>query len=286
MSALPFENWQADVRRWVQSRRGLSAKLADDVVLFFDHAFQNTRCPERAWFGVHSKVISLVVGGIFLASVSRSGEEPGLWLLLDQYPPEVEGVEYQPVKSTRGTIWPLTWAHSLSLAVIPKLLENNSIWESFGNATEKVIRSSRSAADRDSVQIRRNKVRLSDFYKKVPINLFPDELVEEKVFLEGAKKQVTVNAYERDPRARERCIEHYGARCFICDLSFGEVYGEIAEGFIHVHHIRPLSEIGSEYTVDPIKDLRPVCPNCHAVLHLNKPAFSIQEVIEFIRQKS
>jgi hypothetical protein len=37
---------------------------------------------------------------------------------------------------------------------------------------------------------------------------------------------------------------------------------------IHVHHLRPQSSIGKRYRVNPIADLRPVCPNCHMVLHL------------------
>lgn len=111
-----------------------------------------------------------------------------------------------------------------------------------------------------------------------------DEIEKESLIREGARYQVTVNAYERDPRARRQCIEHYGAKCCICGFSFGAVYGELADGFIHVHHLRPLSSIGVEYAVDPVKDMRPVCPNCHAVLHLRNPAFSIQEISEFLRK--
>lgn len=36
---------------------------------------------------------------------------------------------------------------------------------------------------------------------------------------------------------------------------------------VPVHHIKALSEINDLYEVDPIKDLRPVCPNFHLVLH-------------------
>jgi hypothetical protein len=286
VSTSSFDNWQASVQKWLQTRRGISDELANDIVSFFDRAFQNTRCPDRAWFGIHSSTVSLVVGGIFLAAVTRSGEDRGFWLLLDQEPPVIEGVEYRLVQSTRGSHFPLVWAHSSSLSVIPYLLANSLIWESFGDATVKILYSPRIASNRDSVQERRKKKRLSDFYRKAEVISFSDKIGEETVFREGAKYQVTFDAYERDPKARQRCIQHYGARCFICNISFGEVYGEIAKGFIHVHHLRPLSEIGSEYTVDPIEDLRPVCPNCHAVLHLRKPAFSIQDVIEFLRQKS
>ena len=101
---------------------------------------------------------------------------------------------------------------------------------------------------------------------------FPHPLVE------GAKYRITVNAYKRDPRARPLCIDEYGPMCIICGFSFGAVYGSVGEGFIHVHHVRPLSEISGEYEVDPVADFRPVCPNCHAVLHRRTPGFSIEEV--------
>jgi predicted HNH restriction endonuclease len=117
------------------------------------------------------------------------------------------------------------------------------------------------------------------------IQIFPDEVQEEMVFREGAMRQVLVNAYERDFGARTQCLAKYGDNCFICKFSFCTKYGKVADGFIHVHHLRQLSEIRKEYVVDPIKDLRPVCPNCHAVLHLRNPAYTIEEVVAFLRGK-
>ena len=106
-----------------------------------------------------------------------------------------------------------------------------------------------------------------------------DELDITQPLVEGARYRVTVNAYERDPRARQLCIHWHGTACVICGFSFGAVYGPAAADFIHVHHLRPMSEIsGKEYEVDPIEDLRPVCPNCHAVIHRRVPIFSIDEV--------
>lgn len=94
---------------------------------------------------------------------------------------------------------------------------------------------------------------------------YPDDVGSDCI--EGAKKTITVNAYERDPKARGRCIEHWGTKCTVCSFDFAARYGDLGAGFIHVHHLTPLSTIGQEYVVDPIKDLRPVCPNCHAMLH-------------------
>lgn len=97
---------------------------------------------------------------------------------------------------------------------------------------------------------------------------YPDEAnVESKTFPEGAKQTVQVNRYERSPEARAKCIEIYGTRCYVCTMSFEHTYGQFAKDFIHVHHINFLGVIKEEHEVDPEKDLRPVCPNCHAMLH-------------------
>lgn len=101
---------------------------------------------------------------------------------------------------------------------------------------------------------------------------------ESEVHVEGGQTRVVVNRYERNPRARKRCLQHYGPICQACDMSFGDTYGAIGEGFIHVHHLIEISTIGSEYEVDPINDLRPVCPNCHAMLHTRRPAYGIEEL--------
>jgi predicted HNH restriction endonuclease len=106
----------------------------------------------------------------------------------------------------------------------------------------------------------------------------PEELPTDQAFVEGAVHRVLVNSYERDPHARRRCIAHYGPSCVVCGFNFGATYGSLAEGFIHVHHLKPLSEIKSDYAVDPVADLRPVCPNCHAVIHLGGGCRTIEEV--------
>ena len=84
---------------------------------------------------------------------------------------------------------------------------------------------------------------------------------------EGAVKSVKVNKYERNPSARKKCIAHHGAVCAVCRIDFGTQYGGVASGYIHVHHVVPISSIKKTYLLDPIKDLVPVCPNCHAVIH-------------------
>ena len=78
------------------------------------------------------------------------------------------------------------------------------------------------------------------------------------------------------------CISHWGNKCSVCDFDFYEKYGEIGLNFIHVHHIVPISEIGRSYQINPITDLIPVCPNCHAMLHKSNKTLHIQELRELI----
>ena len=106
----------------------------------------------------------------------------------------------------------------------------------------------------------------------------PDEVSAQSKYVEGAVRSVVVNAYERNPVARARCIEVHGAVCAVCGFNFKSAYGEAASGYIHVHHLRPLATVNQEYEVDPVNDLRPVCPNCHAVIHLANPPYTLEQV--------
>jgi 5-methylcytosine-specific restriction protein A len=96
--------------------------------------------------------------------------------------------------------------------------------------------------------------------------------------MEGALRRVTANRFERNPSARRACIEYYGVSCVVCDFSFEKVFGLRGRGFIHVHHLSALAGRQGSYTVDPILDLRPVCPNCHAMLHQEDPPTSIDDL--------
>ena len=113
-------------------------------------------------------------------------------------------------------------------------------------------------------------------------NLDYEEIENPGELIEGAKKTLIVNQYERNPEARKQCIKAHGCYCSVCGIDFAEVYGKVGDGFIHVHHIVPLSSIGEDYVVNPIKDLIPVCPNCHAMLHRleNGTTLTVEELRE------
>lgn len=117
---------------------------------------------------------------------------------------------------------------------------------------------------------------------------FADELPTEDLeeLKEGIKRTILVNSYERNPKARQLCVEYWGLSCSVCEINFEKLYGEIGKGFIHVHHLIPVSQIGELYQVDPINDLRPVCPNCHSLLHKKNPPLKIEELKNMINPKN
>jgi 5-methylcytosine-specific restriction enzyme A len=103
---------------------------------------------------------------------------------------------------------------------------------------------------------------------------------EQRVYTEGTPNQVLITKYERNPYARKTCIDYYGAFCSVCEFDFEKHYGSLGKGFIHVHHLKQVANIGKEYNIDPIKDLRPVCPNCHSMIHKRKTPLTIEELKE------
>jgi 5-methylcytosine-specific restriction protein A len=115
----------------------------------------------------------------------------------------------------------------------------------------------------------------------------PEEIngEDEQNLFEGAKRQIYVNYYERNTIARKECINYYGAKCLICGFDFKKKYGEIGKDVIHVHHKKPLSEIGVDYKVDPVMDLIHVCPNCHLIIHKKKPPYKIEAVKEMMKNQ-
>lgn len=102
---------------------------------------------------------------------------------------------------------------------------------------------------------------------------------------EGGVKNVTLDRYERNPVNRELCLAANGYRCKICGFDFNAFYGDIGNNFIHVHHIEPISKMKTEYLIDPVKDLIPVCPNCHAMLHRCDPPLKPGELREIIKKQ-
>lgn len=113
----------------------------------------------------------------------------------------------------------------------------------------------------------------------VPIE---DEEPEQQGYSEGDARRTESVRYERNPLNRKLCLEAKGYECAVCGFDFEKIYGELGHHFIHVHHIVPVSQVGPGYVIDPVKDLIPVCPNCHAMLHKSDPPLYPDQLKEIV----
>jgi 5-methylcytosine-specific restriction protein A len=102
-------------------------------------------------------------------------------------------------------------------------------------------------------------------------------------YSEGSMLRTEVNRYERDRRNRVAALAIHGRACKACGMNFEKAYGAIGAGFIEVHHTTPVSELGANYRLDVRKDLVPLCPNCHAVVHRRSPPLSLDELVAILK---
>jgi 5-methylcytosine-specific restriction enzyme A len=119
---------------------------------------------------------------------------------------------------------------------------------------------------------------------------------DENIFVsEGKKKLVTTQVYERSKQLRDRAIDHYTNDgvivCAACGFDFYKTYGEVGRGYIEIHHQKPIFQYEetnfSRLVSDALKDLIPLCANCHRIVHRkrDKP-LSIEELVAILDHQS
>lgn len=139
--------------------------------------------------------------------------------------------------------------------------------------TEKVYRRIRQAAGLDDRNV------FNDSLQGKPSSL--------ESGVEGQPKKRFVTTYERNPALRARAMELHGTTCAVCEFNFGTFYGEAGAGYIHIHHVKPVSELGGPSIVDPSTDMTPVCANCHAIIHRRRDkTLSVIELRAMITKRS
>lgn len=94
-----------------------------------------------------------------------------------------------------------------------------------------------------------------------------DAMRAEESYREGGQTSTLVDRYERNPSLRTAAIKIHGTTCQGCGFSFADVYGPRGEGFIEVHHLRPIASYPGEIAVDPRTDMAVLCANCHRMVH-------------------
>ncbi|MCK4982758.1 MAG: HNH endonuclease, partial [Victivallaceae bacterium] len=130
-----------------------------------------------------------------------------------------------------------------------------------------------------SFGFRLNHIKLTNKEKQEFTNI-----VKELLIYFGKKQDHLGIYYERNPKLRKQAISCHGRTCKACNFNFGTTYGVHGEGFIEVHHINPLAEIGTQHKVNPKTDLIPLCSNCHRMVHRRKDFLTIPELKSIIKK--
>jgi len=105
-------------------------------------------------------------------------------------------------------------------------------------------------------------------------------------YTEGRSRTRMQTYYERNPRLRAEALRLHGTRCAACGFDFSEMYGRPGEGYIEIHHLRPVSSYCGHTVVNPNTDLIPLCSNCHRMVHRKEEALTLEglrSIIEMAR---
>lgn len=115
-----------------------------------------------------------------------------------------------------------------------------------------------------------------------------EELIEE-----GESKTVLTKSYERSRKLRNAAIEYFSRNgiitCDCCGFEFKSFYGEkYGTSCIEIHHLKPIFQYAGKNVVqtidDALRNVLPVCPNCHRVIHKN--SITAEQIPLFKRQLS
>lgn len=117
-----------------------------------------------------------------------------------------------------------------------------------------------------------SKVFASKKSKRVVIYDEDDTVTEGKVFTK------TTVIKERSQKLRAAAIAHYTVdgtvKCAVCGFDFKKIYGELGNGYIQIHHENPIYQYSDdgfeEYISEAVKNMKPLCANCHCMVHRNK----------------
>jgi len=232
--------WESELRKWINRSRNIEENLTESYIRFFALAFENTRCPERAWFGIHDLNASIVVGNIFLAAVIKSGENRGIWLLLKD-PPRINGWQSWNTKSTQTSSNPLQWFHTPRFEKIVDILDNSNIWQSYRSASAHIL-NFQIASDRDDVQKRRGKLRLSTFYLAAESPLVEIEKYRSSYeSLQETERQAVIQSRIGQGKFRSDLVQYWG-KCAVTGCQKVEL--------LRASHIKPWREASNQERLD------------------------------------
>lgn len=123
------------------------------------------------------------------------------------------------------------------------------------------------------------------------------EVFDEEAWInEGGKKETKTARYDRSARLRDYAREKFTIDgqicCTCCGFNFNKFYGqELGRDYIEIHHIKPIFKYEDEdmekTLKEALKNLVPLCSNCHSMIHRNrKEPLDVETLKEIIENTS
>jgi len=222
--------------------------------------------------------------------------ENGCFQISDSTIPSKEGYLIdvsRELNSLVAKVYFESYSKELQEIVLNSLKEKQESLNKFSSTFSSTMFITRKTVLEKNFNVDKSKIETIEFeiYFKTLDRPYPEEIFFEILFsfillifpyqiegeLEGESKSELSTKYERNRLNRSICLAYYGYDCKVCGIDMQKTYGDVAAKFIHVHHIKPVSELNNTI-VDPIKDLVPLCPNCHSIAHLKNPPYLIDEI--------
>jgi len=95
---------------------------------------------------------------------------------------------------------------------------------------------------------------------------------------EGELVTISSQVRKRSSVLRRFAFDYFKAqdliKCNICDFDFEKKYGDSGKDYIELHHIKPIEIYEKDGEIlklkTAVKNLIPLCSNCHKMIHKNK----------------
>jgi hypothetical protein len=89
-------------------------------------------------------------------------------------------------------------------------------------------------------------------------------------YVEGQRAKREAWFFSRNPKLVRDAKERYNYQCQACLFRFDDMYPELGNGFIEIHHLNPLSErrnASADHRLTELSQVTALCANCHRMIH-------------------
>lgn len=112
----------------------------------------------------------------------------------------------------------------------------------------------------------------------------PIVVLDERIVTEGELRYRTAEYKTRSRELRKAALDHYAVagrwKCNVCQFDFASAYPSIGDGYIQLHHLKPVAYLRGEplRIEDALANVRLLCANCHQMVHRKHPPIPIDEL--------